>query len=165
MRLADLAGLCFAMVMVAAAPAVGRPAAAPPSPAFHDCAGCPDMVRLPAGSFLLGSPDDEPGRYPNEGPQRRIDIRALAVGRFDVTRGQWKAFAAATKRVTQGGCAWAGASGPYPDPAASWESLGFEQDDRHPVVCVTWRDAQDYVAWLSARTHHRYRLLSEAEWD
>ncbi len=48
---------------------------------------------------------------------------------------------------------------------ASWRAPGFEQADRHPAVCVSWRDAQAYVAWLSAETGERYRLPSEAEWE
>ena len=61
-----------------------------------------------------------------------------------------------------GGCAWAGPSNEKLDPKVSWRKLGFPQDDKHPVVCVTWQDAQDYVHWLSQRTGHKYRLLSEA---
>jgi formylglycine-generating enzyme required for sulfatase activity len=132
---------------------------------FRDCPECPEMARLPGGSFMLGSPDDEVGRNSNEGPQRRLRIQPFAAGRFDVTREEWKAFVAATRRQTQGGCAWANDTGPHPDPEASWDHLGFSQDDRHPVVCVTWQDAQDYVAWLRQRTGHLYRLLSEAEWE
>ena len=51
------------------------------------------------------------------------------------------------------------------DPKTSWRKLGFAQNDDHPVVCVTWQDAQDYVHWLGQRTGHKYRLLSEAEWE
>jgi len=63
----------------------------------------------------------------------------------------------------------AGVSGPLqttnPDPTVSWQKLGFPQDDNHPVVCITWQDAQDYVHWLTTKTGHTYRLLSEAEWE
>ena len=52
-----------------------------------------------------------------------------------------------------------------PDPKGSWNNLGFVQDDTHPVVCVSWEDAQDYVHWLGQRTGRAYRLLSEAEWE
>jgi formylglycine-generating enzyme required for sulfatase activity len=75
------------------------------------------------------------------------------------------AFVAATNRITTGGCAWAGPSNEKLDPKVSWKKLGFPQDDSHPVVCVTWQDAQDYAHWLSAQTRHKYRLLSEAEWE
>jgi formylglycine-generating enzyme required for sulfatase activity len=136
-----------------------------PGQSFRDCADCPEMVVLPAGSFTMGSPDDEPGRDDREGPLRRVSIRQFAVGKFDVIRGQWAAFVSATNRETRGGCFWTGRSGSKPDPAGSWRDAGFPQDDDHPVVCVTWDDAQAYVRWLSQRAGHSYRLLTEAEWE
>jgi formylglycine-generating enzyme required for sulfatase activity len=84
---------------------------------------------------------------------------------MDVTRGQWAAFIAATSRPARAGCGWTGRNGMNPDPAGAWNNLGFAQDDRHPVVCVSWEDAQDYVRWLSQRTGRTYRLPSEAEWE
>lgn len=123
---------------------------------------------LPAGDFDMGSPASEPGRYDEEGPQRRVHIRQLAVGRFHVTRGQWTTFVSATNRDTSGGCAWSGlptAKNDEPDASASWRNFGFAQDDSHPVVCLTFNDAQDYVRWLSNQTGHHYRLLTEAEWE
>jgi formylglycine-generating enzyme required for sulfatase activity len=125
------------------------------------------MVVVPAGKFMMGSPADEPGRDALEGPQRLVTIRAFAIGRYHVTRGEWSRFVATTKRPVQTGCVWSG--GPYGDTKAearaSWHDLHFKQDDRHPVVCVTWQDAQDYAAWLSRRTGKHYRLISEAEWE
>lgn len=94
-----------------------------------------------------------------------MNIRQFAVGKFDVTRGQWAAFASATNRNTPAGCAWTGRSGMNLDPDGSWRNLRFPQDDSHPVVFVTWNDARDYRRWLSRRTSHRYRLLTEAEWE
>ena len=119
---------------------------------------------MPAGSFTMGSPQNEQGRKNTEGPQRLVSIRRFAVGKFDVTRGQWAAFASATKRVAVGGCVWDPSNYKF-DPKISWRKLGFGQNDEHPVVCVTWQDAQDYVHWLGQRTDHAYRLLSEAEWE
>lgn len=133
---------------------------------FRDCADCPEMVVIPAGSFTMGSPVSEEGRSEMEGPQRRVQIRSFAAGKFDVTRGEWAAFASATKRPVKKGCSWSGgATRNRPDPETSWNHLNFPQDDRHPIVCVTWGDAQDYARWLSARTGHQYRLLTEAEWE
>jgi formylglycine-generating enzyme required for sulfatase activity len=123
------------------------------------------MLRLPRGTFMMGSPAGETGRSDMEGPQRSVTISAFAAGKFHVTRGQWAAFASATKRTTTQGCFWTGRTGNKADPEGAWRSLGFEQDDTHPVVCVTWRDAQDYLGWLSQRTGYRYRLLTEAEWE
>lgn len=139
-----------------------------PGQTFRDCPDCPEMLVIPAGSFTMGSPASEPGRDDWEGPQRQVSIRQFAVGKFDVTRGQWAAFVSATNRETHPGCVWTGR--PIKpqwaiDPEGSWRSLGFPQDDSHPVVCLIWNDAQDYVRWLSQRTGQKYRLLTESEWE
>lgn len=141
---------------------------------FDDCAGagwCPRLVAIPAGRFVRGAPASEAGRADTEGPPRPVTVRRFAAGAYPVTRGEWAAFAAATGRPTRGGCAWAMVGGmargytPALDTAASWAHVGFPQDARHPVVCVTWDDARAYAAWLRARTGQPYRLLSEAEWE
>lgn len=114
----------------------------------------------------MGAPEDEPGRYPEEGPVRRVQVSRFAMAKYDVTRGQWAAFAAATKRPLVTGCRWtARTEGSEPDPQGSWNNLGFEQTEDDPVVCVSWQDAQDYVRWLSTATRQAYRLPSEAEWE
>jgi formylglycine-generating enzyme required for sulfatase activity len=136
-----------------------------PGSTFRECVDCPDMVVVPGGRFTIGSATSEPGRGDEEGPQREVTIGAFALGRTDVTRGQWAAFAAATNRPTVGGCAWAGPLGHRLDPSKSWRAVDFEQDDTHPVVCVSWGDAQAYTRWLGERTGHAYRLPSEAEWE
>jgi formylglycine-generating enzyme required for sulfatase activity len=136
-----------------------------PGQTFRDCADCPEMVVIPAGSFTMGSPDEEAGRFEVEGPLRPVSVGQFAAGKFDVTRGEWAAFVSATKRETRGGCFWTGRSGSKPDAAGSWRDTGFPQDDNHPVVCVRWDDAQAYVRWLTQRTGHKYRLLTEAEWE
>ena len=139
-----------------------------PGEAFRDCAECPELVVVPAGDFEMGAPPGEPGRHDEEGPQRHVHIGQVAVGKFHVTRGQWAAFVTATNRDTSGGCVWSGlpsAKGDKPDAAASWRNFGFPQDDSHPVVCLSYYDAEDYVRWLSERTGHHYRLLTEAEWE
>jgi formylglycine-generating enzyme required for sulfatase activity len=131
---------------------------------FRDCPECPEMVVIPVGRFMMGSPSNEPGRFFGEDPLRQVSIRQFAAGKFDVTRGEWAAFAKGTNRTAREGCKF---SGLPKDQAvkASWRNLGFPQDDSHPVVCVTWSDAQDYVRWLTRRTGHKYRLLTEAEWE
>lgn len=140
-----------------------------PGLTFRDCPDCPEMVVIPAGIFTMGSPKSEVEhdsfseiRLQLEGSLRVVNIQQFAAGKFDITRGQWAAFVADTNRPTTGGCAW---SKPDADPEASWNNLGFLQDDSHPVVCITWSDAQDYVQWLSGKTGARYRLLTEAEWE
>ncbi|MBL7699041.1 MAG: formylglycine-generating enzyme family protein [Chitinophagaceae bacterium] len=149
-----------------------------PGQTFRDCADCPEMVVIPAGSFTMGTPASEVEKDPFgetrlqlEGSQRVVNVQQFAVGKFDITRGQWAAFVSATKRPTSMGCHWSflpAAPGSKPwesNPEANWKNLGFLQDDNHPVVCVTWNDAQDYVQWLSRKTGGDYRLLSEAEWE
>jgi formylglycine-generating enzyme required for sulfatase activity len=140
-------------------------APAKPGKTFRDCQDCPEMMEIPAGSFMMGAPASEPGRDAIEGPQRRVSIRSFAAGKFDVTRGQWAAFVSATRRPTTEGCDYSGFEKKEDQAKASWSHLGFPQDDTHPVVCVTFADAQDYVRWLSAKTGKKYRLLSEAEWE
>lgn len=106
----------------------------------------------------MGSPLSEAGRFEDEGPQRRVVIRSFAVGKFPVTRRQWRAFAGATDSpLSKSVCAYALKLN------ASWKDPGFPQDEDHPVVCVTWGEAQAYAQWLSKKTGHRYRLLTEAE--
>ncbi len=159
---------CAAAANREAAVAERAVAVVQPGETFRDCAECPELVVVPAGDFEMGAPSGEPGRYDEEGPQRHVHIGQLAVGKFHVTRGQWAAFVTATNRGTSGGCAWSGlpsAKNDEPDAAASWRNFGFPQDDSHPVVCLTYYDAQDYVRWLSERTGHHYRLLTEAEWE
>jgi formylglycine-generating enzyme required for sulfatase activity len=116
--------------------------------AFKECAkDCPEMVVIPAGSFVMGSPDGENGRYDVEGPQHDVVFaQPFAVSRFDVTFDDWDACAA------YGDC----------DPHASDSGFGR---GRQPVINVTWDDAKQYAAWLSRITGKPYRLLSEAEWE
>ncbi|WP_296710498.1 SUMF1/EgtB/PvdO family nonheme iron enzyme [Rhodoblastus sp.] len=139
---------------------------------FRDCAECPELVLIPAGEFLMGSASNEPGRNDDEddtpgsgGSPVAIKIAApFAVSRSEITRGEYAAFAADTRRSADGGCF--GRSGALKlDPALSWRDPGFPQDDRHPVVCVNYEDARAYAEWLSNRAGVRYRLPSEAEWE
>ena len=124
-----------------------EPEPRPPGSRFRDCTECPEMVVVPAGSFLMGSPQTEPGREADEGPRHRVWLpRAFAVGVYEVTFAEWDAC------LRAGGCDW------YP-PDEDWGR------GRRPVINVSWQDAQQYVAWLSSRTGERYRLLSEAEWE
>jgi formylglycine-generating enzyme required for sulfatase activity len=115
---------------------------------FRDCDVCPDMVVIPAGNFLMGSPENELGRASDEGPQRRVSINRFAAGRFEVTFEDWVAC------VAGGGC------GANTNPSDGQWGRG-----RRPVINVTWNDAQAYAQWLSQRTGARYRLFTEAEWE
>ena len=133
---------------------------------FRDCAGCPVMVAVPAGSFTMGSPSHEAGRKKWEGPQHRVTIRQpFAVGKYEVTRAEFARFVAATGHATGNSC-WTWEDGDVKERSdRGWRNPGFGQSGRDPVTCVSWHDAQQYVRWLSNRTGKRYRLLSESEWE
>jgi formylglycine-generating enzyme required for sulfatase activity len=108
---------------------------------FKDCTDCPEMVVIPAENFIMGSPENEQGRYPEESPQRQINIKQFAAGKFDITKKQWAAFVKATNRVTISGCPFAAISGDTAkmwvlNPTANWNHLGFAQDSTHPAVCL-----------------------------
>ncbi|MEQ1493862.1 MAG: SUMF1/EgtB/PvdO family nonheme iron enzyme, partial [Terricaulis sp.] len=144
------------------------PQDAGPGQTFRDCADCPEMVVIPAGSFTMGSPASEPTRSADEGLQRRITFATnFAVGRFEVTRGQYAAFTRATGRAASNNCytdrdnngSW------EQDANGTWRDPGYAQGEDHPVVCVSWDDAQAFVQWLNSQTRGGYRLLSEAEWE
>jgi formylglycine-generating enzyme required for sulfatase activity len=116
-----------------------------PGDSFKECVDCPEMIVVPAGRFLMGSPAGQ-GRD-NERPQHEVTIaRPFAVAKFAVTFDEWDACAA------RGGC--------RPDVSDSGWGRG-----RRPAINVSWDDAQTYVKWLSGITGKDYRLLSEAEWE
>jgi formylglycine-generating enzyme required for sulfatase activity len=134
-------------VAVGAAPiSPERERALRPGDIFKECADGPEMVVVPAGSFSMGSPENEAGRCNDEGPQHRVTFaKPFAVGRFAVTFDEWDA------------CAGDGGCNSYSPPDAGWGR------GRQPVINVSWTDAKAYLAWLSRRTGKTYRLLSEAE--
>lgn len=158
--------------LVAAGSLVAGPLAA--QQAFRDCLNCSEMVVIPTGTFIMGAaageeeregtPPDNRGRA---APQRRVSIDyRFALARTEVTRGQFASFVQATGYATVKGCTGLGPDGkPTELKDLDWRNPGFEQTDDHPVVCVSWKDAQAYVAWLSRTTSKAYRLPSEAEWE
>ena len=109
----------------------------------------PEMVRVERGVYTMGSPLGEGDD--SERPQHNVTVPGFAVGRHEVTRGQFAAFADETSRT--------------PDSSCNWKNPGFTQNNGHPVVCVSWDDAQAYMDWLSTTTDQTYRLLSESEWE
>ena len=115
---------------------------------FRDCPDCPEMVVVPAGSFMMGSPSHEQDRTIREGPVHEVRIGApFAAGVYEVTFTEWDACAAS------GGC------GGHRPEDAGWGR------GRRPAIHVGWDPAQSYVLWLSEKTGKRYRLLSESEWE
>ena len=139
-----------------------------PGAAFRDCPDCPEMVVIPAGKFMMGAAPDFVARLPTEEPYHPVTIaRPFALGRFEITRAQFAAFARETGYAVEPGCVfwnlerrnWDN------DPKRTWQAPGFSQGDDHPVVCVPWIAARAYVEWLARRTARPYRLPSEAEWE
>lgn len=139
--------------------------------AATDCVGCPELVEIPAGRFVMGAAPGEEARenlapefrHRSE-PQRTVAVRRFSAGRYEITKAQYRAFVEATGRRGEGCFGWTGAQFEL-DPTKDWRNPGYPQDDMHPVTCVSWEDASAYAAWLSERTGRRYRLLTEAEWE
>lgn len=114
---------------------------------IKDCPTCPELIVVPAGEFMMGSPETERSRNSNEGPQRKVTIaQPFAVGKFEVTFQQWDAC------VAEGGC------------TQKPEDAGWGRN-RRPVINVSYSDAKQFVDWLSKKTQKPYRLLTEAEWE
>jgi formylglycine-generating enzyme required for sulfatase activity len=133
---------------------------------FRDCANCPQMVALPGGSFTMGSPPTEANHFSNEAPQIEVAISGFAMGRYEVTLGEYAAFVKATNHKSDEGCFALDKAGNYNlDPKGSWKASGFTQSDNDPAVCISWDDASAYAAWLAKSTKQAYRLPTEAEWE
>jgi formylglycine-generating enzyme required for sulfatase activity/class 3 adenylate cyclase len=138
---------------------------------FRDCGGCPEMVAIPPGSFMMGVPQSDVDRYgiplENSAPPHLVTIaRPFWLGQFLVTRKQYATFVEETARDSSQ-CSALPLDGTewklYPE--RSWRDPGFTQAEDHPVVCVSWNDAVAYVNWLSRKTGQNYRLPTEAEWE
>ncbi len=166
---------CLALLAIGiAAPVPSAHAAEHRDREFKECAQCPVMVGIPAGSFVMGSPPSENGRFDTEGPRHKVTIKAFALGKYDVTSDEFLAFLRDT--------------GYQPAPCnplldMGWRSPGhgkasppYDADaPRWPAVCLDWRDAKRYIEWLNAkvrearpsaaRANGPYRLPSEAEWE
>ncbi|WP_376696530.1 SUMF1/EgtB/PvdO family nonheme iron enzyme [Wenzhouxiangella sp. EGI_FJ10305] len=158
--------------LLAAIEATDRWPAPQPGEAFQECPDCPEMVVIPAGSFRMGSPSGEADRQDNEGPQHNVSIPAFALATTEVTVGEFRRFVEATGYRTDAeknaggndGCvAYKGGTEFDWIAGTSWRDMGFRQGDEHPVVCVSWNDAQSYVRWMSEQTGEDYRLPSETE--
>jgi formylglycine-generating enzyme required for sulfatase activity len=168
---ASLRGMALAMLLQAALPAPAT-AAQPASGAFRDCPSCPELVRIAPGRFTMGSTEEEglasrlrPERAAAERPRHEVRIATgFAIGRHEITVGEFAEFAKssggdyATCFVLSGG-AW------KPDPKASWQAPGHDVTPAHPATCLSADDFTAYLGWLSAKTGHRYRFPTEAEWE
>jgi formylglycine-generating enzyme required for sulfatase activity len=136
-----------------------------PKDIFKECEKCPEMVVVPAGQFMMGSPPNEPNRLEREGPQHQVMIeRPFAVGKFHVTVDQFAMFVAETGYDAGTRCSTE-EDGKFEQRDRSWRNPGFNQGASHPAVCLSWNDATAYASWLSRTTGGSYRLLTEAEWE
>jgi formylglycine-generating enzyme required for sulfatase activity len=129
------------------------------------------LVWIAPGKFMMGSPKDEEGRYDWEGPQHEVTIsKAIYLGKYPVTRGQFRHFVEAEGYRTEvekddGGHGFNEDTGEFEgrDKKYNWKNTGFTQTDEHPVVNVTWNDARAFCRWLSRTEKADYRLPTEAE--
>ncbi|MXY56177.1 MAG: formylglycine-generating enzyme family protein [Gammaproteobacteria bacterium] len=146
---------------------------------FKDCSSCPEMVVVPGGHFMRGSPQDEPGRDLDsrnhdeddlEGPggkRVKVSVPAFALGVFEVTNDQFSRFVEDSGYEMPGGCI----SDPDGDgiwtaeQAGTWKNLGREFRGDFPAACIDWHAANAYVHWLGLRTGGTYRLPTEAEFE
>ncbi len=101
-----------------------------------------EMVAIPGGSFLMGSPDGE--GYDEEHPQHRVKVPSFYMGKYPVTNAQWKAVMGT-------------------EPASKYDAKF--RGSNQPVIAVSWDDAQEYCQKLSSSSGRKYRLPSEAEWE
>jgi formylglycine-generating enzyme required for sulfatase activity len=124
----------------------GKAKASQPGSDFKECAnGCPVMIVIPAGKFMMGSPENDPDRDDNEGPPHEVSLaKPFAVSRFAVTFEEWDACVAASA---------------CPQLSDAWGR------GKMPVINVSFGDAKQYAGWLSQVTGKAYRLPTEAEWE
>jgi formylglycine-generating enzyme required for sulfatase activity len=118
-----------------------------PSDTFRECAkDCPEMIVVPAGEFMMGSPGTEPGHRDKEAPYHKVaHALPFAVSKFPVTFAEWDACVAVTK-------------------CAEVVATGFGRGNK-PAINMSWNEAKQYAAWLSEMTGKTYRLLTESQWE
>ncbi len=107
-----------------------------------------NMVEIPGGRFLMGSPETEAERSDRESPQHEVALREFFMGMYTITQAQWGAIA----RLA-----------PVSQEIDSYPAQ-FEGEN-HPVEKVSWKDAAEFCARLSRETRRDYRLPTEAEWE
>jgi sulfatase modifying factor 1 len=129
-----------------------------------------NLLLIPRGKFLMGSPKSEKDRLDDE-LQHEVEItQPFYLGQHEVTVRQFKAFVNDATYLTEaekdgkGGRAFDGKDF-VQKPEFTWKNLHFTQSDDHPVVIVSWNDAAAFCAWLSKKEGKTYRLPTEAEWE
>ena len=160
--------LVFVTAVACAMSVISDPSTAqePAGTLFQDCSDCPEMIVVPSGTFLMGTPETEPQREADEGPQVEVTFGYnFAVSRFEITKAEYAKFAEETGFTSGNSCyiiegaEWAEKEG------HDWTDIGFKQSGNEPVGCINWFEAEAYTKWLSEKTDKPYRLLSEAEWE
>ena len=106
------------------------------------------MMQIPAGQFLMGSPDDELERFGREGPQHQVSVAKFFLAKYPVTQEQWRIVAAL----------------PEIGRKLDLDPSGFK-GDRRPVERISWYDAVEFCARLRQKSGREYRLSTEAEWE
>ncbi|MHC4579242.1 MAG: formylglycine-generating enzyme family protein [Planctomycetota bacterium] len=134
------------------------------------------FVLIPKGEFRMGSPDSEPARLANEGPQHRVRItKPFYLGQHEVTIANFRVFVEATgyrteaERDAGGGFGIDFETGTVrQNSSIVWHNPGFpdfRQGEDHPVLLISWRDAEAFCRWLGKKEDRPYRLPTEAEWE
>ncbi|MBE9118644.1 formylglycine-generating enzyme family protein [Lusitaniella coriacea LEGE 07157] len=115
-----------------------------------------EMVSIPNGTLLMGSPETELDNYDDEKPQHEVTLPSFFMGKYPITQGQWRAIAETVEKVER-----------ELDPDPSNFKKPYEEYDRwsRPVENVSWYDAVEFCQRLSKKTGREYRLPSEAEWE
>jgi len=132
----------------------------------------PHLVFVRGGEYVMGSEPQVSGLRVNE-RQHRVTVDDLWIGQHPVTVGEFVRFFRATGYQTDAERHADGYAGCWTLEEGvgrfrrdrNWHNPGFPQTDAHPVVCLSWNDAQAYAQWISNETGERYRLLTEAEWE
>lgn len=128
-----------------------------------------ELLLIPAGSFIMGSPAGE-GKA-DEHPAHRVSIsKPFYMGKYPVTVAEFRQFVTDSGYQTEaekgrGAWVWTGKNDWEQTAGASWKNPYFPQLEHHPVVCVTWNDAKAYCAWLSQKEGLTCRLPTEAEFE
>ncbi len=128
---------------------------------FKDCPECPDLVIIPKGVANLGSGANDPDRQPGEQPATVAPVpKPLAFGRLEIQRQEFSRFVEETSFHSTTACDVGKRRGVF-----NWQNPGFEQDERHPVVCLSQTEVRQYLGWLSNKSGRIYRLPTEIEWE